>query len=189
MDRQTELTIVRRAYAKQILAAAGIRDPRIEAAYAAVRREDFLGPGPWQIFRWLRTYVPTPDADPVYLYTDDLIGIAPERLINNGQPSLHAWLIATAMLDEGEHVVHVGAGVGYYTAIMAHLVGAGGRVTGIEFEPDLAARAKANFAKSPNVEIIQGDGAVVPFDSADAIYVNAGATHAALRTVGVSSFH
>jgi protein-L-isoaspartate(D-aspartate) O-methyltransferase len=50
MDRDTELMIVRRAYAKQVLAAAGVRDARIEDAYAAVRREDFLGPGPWPFF-------------------------------------------------------------------------------------------------------------------------------------------
>jgi len=179
MDRETELAIIRRAYAKQILNAAGVRDARIEAAYATVRREDFLGPGPWQFFRWVNTYAPTPDADPVYLYTDDLIGIAPERRINNGQPSLHAALIAKAMPREGEHVVHVGAGVGYYTAILAHLVGPTGHVTGIEFEADLAARARANFSDIANVKIIHGDGAVVPFATADVIYVSAGATYPA----------
>jgi protein-L-isoaspartate(D-aspartate) O-methyltransferase len=179
MDRETELAIVRRAYAKQVLAAAGVTDARIEAAYATVRREDFLGPGPWQFYRWLNDYVPTPDADPVYLYTDDLIGIAPERRINNGQPSLHAALIVKAMPREGDHVVHVGAGVGYYTAILAHLVGPTGHVTGIELEEDLVVRAQANFAGVSNVEIVQGDGAEVPFPTADVIYVNAGTTHPA----------
>jgi protein-L-isoaspartate(D-aspartate) O-methyltransferase len=62
---------------------------------------------------------------------------------------------------------------------MAHLVGPSGRVTGIEYEPELAARAKANFAGYPNVEIIEGDGALVPFDEADVIYVNAGCTRPA----------
>jgi hypothetical protein len=47
MDTQTELAIVRRAYAKQTLAAAGIVDPRLQEAFGAVPREDFLGPGPW----------------------------------------------------------------------------------------------------------------------------------------------
>jgi protein-L-isoaspartate(D-aspartate) O-methyltransferase len=41
---ESELDIVRRAYAKQVMAAAGVEDPRVEAAFAAVRREDFLGP-------------------------------------------------------------------------------------------------------------------------------------------------
>ncbi len=58
---------------------------------------------------------------------------------------------------------------------MAQMVGRGGRVTGIEFDPDLAARARANFAAWPNVEILTGDGAAMPFAPADVIYVNAGA--------------
>jgi len=43
-------------------------------------------------------------------------------------------LIAAAAPRAGEHVVHVGAGVGYYTAILAHMVGGSGRVTAIEFD-------------------------------------------------------
>ena len=98
MDRQDELAIIRAAYAKQILALAEIDDIRLDAAFAAVRREDFLGPGPWPMLRRFegRWYVPTPDADPVYLYTNDLVGIVPERHLNNGQPSLHAHLIHQA---------------------------------------------------------------------------------------------
>ena len=176
MDRQGELSIIRAAYAKQILAAAQIRDnARLESALIATRREDFLGAGPWSILRWGR-YVTTPDADPVYLYTDDLVGILPERQINNGQPSLHAGLIHQASPAAGEHIVHIGTGTGYYTAILAHLVGPSGRVTGIEYEPELAARAKTNFAAYPNVGIVEGDGALVSFDTADVIYVNAGCT-------------
>jgi protein-L-isoaspartate(D-aspartate) O-methyltransferase len=174
-----ELEVVRRAYAKQILAAAGVEDPRLESSYAKVRREDFLGPGPWQIVRWGRCYVETPSADPVYLYTDDVVGILPERNLNNGQPSLHAMLIASAAPQPGEHAVHVGAGVGYYTALLADLVGAQGFVTAIEFDPTLAARAAGNFSRVANVAVVQGDGAVVDFDPADVIYVNAGATRPA----------
>ena len=179
MDRQTELGVIRAAYAKQILAAARVVDARLEAAFGAIRREDFLGPGPWSVLRWFREYVVTPDADPVYLYTDDLVGISTERRINNGQPSLHARLIHHAAPTAGGHVVHVGTGTGYYTAILAHLVGPSGRVTGIEYDPELAARAKGNFASQPNVDIVQGDGTSVPFDQADAIYVNAGCTRPA----------
>jgi protein-L-isoaspartate(D-aspartate) O-methyltransferase len=181
MDRQDELAVIRAAYAKQILAIVEIDDIRLDAAFAAVRREDFLGPGPWPILRGFegRWYVPTPDADPVYLYTNDLVGIVPERHINNGQPSLHAHLIHQASPAAGEHVVHVGTGTGYYTAILAHLAGLTGRVTGIEYDGELAGRAKANFAGTPNVEIVQGDGGRVAFDRADVIYVNAGCTRPA----------
>ena len=176
LDRQTELAIVRRAYAKQTLAAARVTDQRIEAAYAAVPREDYLGPGPWQIMRMLGGYAPTPDADPVYVYVDQVVGLVPERWLNNGQPSFHAALLSSAGINEGEHVVHVGCGTGYYTAVMAHLAGATGRVTAIEFDPELATRAGGSLAQFPNVTVIQGDGTVTPFDSADVVYVNAGVT-------------
>src|ERR1700720_1207658 len=65
---------------------AGVGDPQVEAAFAAVAREDFLGPGPWHIVRWGGGYRATPDADPIYLYTDDVIGILPRRNLNNGSP-------------------------------------------------------------------------------------------------------
>src|SRR6202008_1887319 len=105
--------------------------------------------------------------------------IIPERTLNNGQPSFLAALIAGAALRPGEHAVHIGAGVGYYTAILARLVGRAGRVTAIELDPALAERAAANLAGQPNVRIVQGDGTRVDFDSADVILVNAGATRPA----------
>jgi hypothetical protein len=42
-----ELAVVRRAYARQLLAILGVDNPAIEAAYAAVPREAFLEPPPW----------------------------------------------------------------------------------------------------------------------------------------------
>ena len=177
MDKQTELAIVRHAYAKQVMAAAGIVDPRIQAAYAEVRREDFLGPGPWQMLRFPGGYCVTPDADPVLLYVDQLFGLVPERKVNNGQPSLHAALLAAAAIQEGDHVVHVGAGSGYYTAIMSSLAGTAGRVTAVEFDPGLAARARSNLASRSNVTVYEDNGATMSFGTADVIYVNAGVTH------------
>src|SRR5712691_3753193 len=161
MDRDSELLIVRRAYAKHIMAAAGVADRRIEAAFAAVPREAFLGPGPWQILRSGRGYVNTPTRNPVYLYADVLVGILPERNLNNGQPSFLAALIARAAPRPGEHAVHVGAGVGFYTAIIARLVGRSGRVTAIEVDPVLADRLAANFAGQRNVRVLEGDGSQV----------------------------
>jgi protein-L-isoaspartate(D-aspartate) O-methyltransferase len=178
-DGNAELEAVRRAYAKHLLAAAGIADKRIEAAFATVPREAFLGPGPWAILRWATGYVPTPSPDPVYLYTDVPVGIIPERGLNNGAPSFHIPLLASAAPAISDHVVHVGAGTGYYTAILAHLVGREGRVTAIEFDRQLAARAAANLASLPQVRVIQGNGVSMAFDPADVIYVNAGVTRPA----------
>jgi protein-L-isoaspartate O-methyltransferase len=165
MDRDAELEVIRRAYAKQIMAACGVSNRRVEAAFASVKREDFLGRGPWQVVRWVRGYVPTPSRNPVYLYDDVVVAIIPERHLNNGQPSLHAALIASAAPRLGEHVVHVGAGVGYYTAILHRLVGRQGRVTAIEFDAGLAMQLAANFAGVRNINVVHGDGARVPFDS------------------------
>ncbi len=177
MDREAELAIVRRAYVKQIMAAAMVDDERVEAAFAAVRREAYLGPGPWPVLRTLPDeYVWTPSDDPVYLYVNQLIGLLPERNLNNGEPSLHALMIANAAPKAGEHAVPIGIGGGYYTAILAELVGATGRVTAIELDAGLAERAAANLAGLPNVRVLHGNGALVPFDPADVIYVNAGAT-------------
>jgi protein-L-isoaspartate(D-aspartate) O-methyltransferase len=136
LDRmeQEELAIIRRAYAKQIMVPFDAAHPRVEAAFATMRREAFLGPGPWLILH-LRGYVTTPDDDPVYLYQDLLVGLIQERRLNNGRPSFHALLIARADPRPGEHAVHIGAGTGYYAAILAHMVGSGGRVTAIEYDP------------------------------------------------------
>jgi protein-L-isoaspartate(D-aspartate) O-methyltransferase len=116
MDRHSELAATRYAYAKQILATAGVSDQRLEQAYGSVPREHFLGPGPWEIATEEGTYFTTSSADPAHLYTDSVVSILPERGLNNGQPSFHVSLMANAALRGGEHVVHIGAGAGYYSA-------------------------------------------------------------------------
>jgi protein-L-isoaspartate(D-aspartate) O-methyltransferase len=55
------------------MAVEAIEDARVEAGFARVRREDFLGPGLWPVLRWTSRYVTTPSADPVYLYTEDAV--------------------------------------------------------------------------------------------------------------------
>lgn len=175
----TELAVLRRAYARQVTFLGEVDCPALEDAYANVPREAYLGRGPWPIFRWPGGYLSTPDGDPAWLYSDVLVGIVPERGLNNGQPSAHATWIAAAAPKPGEHVVHIGVGVGYYSAIMAHMVGPSGSLTAIEFDPDLAARAAANLAHLPGGRVLQGDGSVMPFEPADVIYVNAGATRPA----------
>jgi len=174
-----DLITIRRAYAKHVLAAAGVRNERLESAFAAVHRERFLGSGPWSILSWRPDYVVTPSDDPVYLYADVLIGIDTntDKRLNNGKPSFHALLMDHANPPLGGHIVHIGAGTGYFTAILAELAATGGRVTAIEYEPDLARRAADNLAPYDHVTVIHGDGTTVDFDAADVLYVNAGVTH------------
>ena len=75
MERAQELAIIRRAYAKQILAEVQVDDPALALAFTQVRREDFLGSGPWVIPRSLGGYLPTPSADPVYLYVNTVVQV------------------------------------------------------------------------------------------------------------------
>ena len=171
----TEIDTLRRAYAQHICFAARADDPRLEAALAGIPREAFMGPGPWQIGSGMGAPRTTPDADPHWLYQDVLVALIPQKALNNGQPAFLTYLIDLARARAGEHVVHIGAGVGYYPAVLARLVGETGRVTAIEYEPALAARAAANLAAYPQVTVVEGDGSTYASAPADVIFVNAGA--------------
>ena len=103
----------------------------------------------------------------------------PARKLNNGSPSLWARLFDVLDVQPGERLVHVGAGTGYYTAVLAELTGAEGSVIGIEIDPGLAERARRSLAPWPWVHLLAGDGTVIDPGAADVIVVNAGATHPA----------
>ena len=146
------------------------------AAFASVPREDYLGPGPWPVFVG-SGYIPTIDTDPRSIYQDVLVGLATDRKINNGQPSLHARCLATADVKPGDSVVHIGAGTGYYTAVLATLVGPTGQVLAFEIEADLAAKAATNLQQFSNVSVQAASANETALAKCDLIYVNAGATH------------
>jgi protein-L-isoaspartate(D-aspartate) O-methyltransferase len=169
-----DLLAKRQAYAAEVTRSAGVRDPRIAASFAAVPREDFVGFPPWRVGSG--AFGSDSVSDPERLYEDVLVGIDARRGINNGQPSLHAQALDALGVSEGETIVQIGAGAGYYTAILATLVGREGRVIAYEIEPDLAERAAANLARYPQVEVRARSG-VDDLPAADAIYVNAAATH------------
>lgn len=166
----------RRFYAEFIVRSTGSTDARLMDAFAAVPREHYVGAGPWPVFVG-SGYIPTISEDPSLLYQDILIGLATDRKINNGQPTLHARCLAAAAPSAGERVVHVGAGTGYYTAVLAALVGPTGRVVGLERESDLAERAASNLKHHSNVEVRAESATESSIPPCDVIYVNAGATH------------
>ena len=184
-----DLNDIRRFYAEEIRAVSNIQTESLVTAFAKVQRENFLGPGPWQIANpdtcgasladttKRRGYRMTSDADPRHLYHNVAIAIDPDRKLNNGHPgSLASWIDALE-LKEGDRVLHVGCGVGYYTAIIAEVVGPNGHVTGVEIDPALATRARHNLAPYDHVEVVQTDGGEYNPQPADAIFINAGATH------------
>jgi protein-L-isoaspartate(D-aspartate) O-methyltransferase len=173
---EIDLAVCRQAYAAQMLAKMGVADDeRLRQIFATVPREDFLDPPPWRMANGIG-YQDMPSTDPVILYQDVLIALQEERQVNNGSPSLHALGLHWLAPQSGEVACHIGAGGGYYTAMLSHLVGSGGHVTAIEYDRELAARASANLASYGNVELVCGNGLEWPKSSADAIYVNF-ATH------------
>jgi protein-L-isoaspartate(D-aspartate) O-methyltransferase len=123
-------------FATLITSNAGVAGPgNLQRAFASTPREDFLGKGPWKVLTRLG-YIETPSDDPAFVYYDAAIAIAPQKNINNGQPSLHALCLAALHVNEGETVTHIGSGTGYYTAILSKLTGPHGSVHAFEIESD-----------------------------------------------------
>ncbi len=167
---------LRSYYALLIAGNAGTDSPRLIEAFATIERERFVGPGPWKVNDFAGGYIDTPSDDLAYLYQDVVVALVPERRINNGQPQLHARCLAALQIKDGETAVHIGTGAGYYTAMLAHLVGSTGSVIAYEIDEDLAAKASANLAPWPNVSVSAQSATDGDLPSCDIVYVSAGAT-------------
>jgi len=89
--------------------------------------------------------------------------------------ALLLWL-DSLMLSAGDRFLHIGCGVGYYSAIAAHAVGPHGRVVAVEIDPALAARAELNLQSYATVGVVANNGTLDPLGTFDAIFVNAGCT-------------
>jgi protein-L-isoaspartate(D-aspartate) O-methyltransferase len=171
----TTLEAHRAFYAELITSSVGMPRSRLTSAFMATPRERHLGPGPWKVFTG-HGYIETPSDDPAFLYQDILVALEAEQRINTGQPRLHALCLAALNAMEGETIVHIGAGSGYYTAVLAELTGPRGEVLAYEIELALAERATRSLAGLPNVSVHPSSGAEGSLPNCDAIYVNAGAT-------------
>lgn len=180
------LDLRRRFFAEELEAVARLRSARLVDAFAAVPRERFLPAGPWTVLSdgadsymlmaGIRTR-PTADADPARVYHNVAVAIDPERQLFNGQPGTLAVWIDTLDLSAGMRVLHIGAGLGYYTAVMAACVGDTGRVVAYEVDEALTRDAVRNLAPYTNVDLRCGDGSGPLEKSFDAMLVNAGVTH------------
>jgi protein-L-isoaspartate(D-aspartate) O-methyltransferase len=160
-------------YAKLICTSAKVENPRMEQAFSKIEREPFAGPGPWWMNIAGYPYVQTPDDDAAYLYQNLLIALDRERGINIGEPLWYAYWLNACDLKEAEAVVQIG-GSGYYTAILAYLVGPRGRVSAYEIDESLAARAFENLRDQPHVEVHAQSSVTADLPKADLIYVCAG---------------
>lgn len=175
-----DLAARRQFYAEELEVTANLRSRRLVDALALVPRERFLPPGPWTLRSEIdMSAMPrqTADADPRHVYHNVALAIDPARMLFNGAPSVLAMAIDTLTLAPGERVLHLGTGLGYYTAVMATCVGPTGTVLGLEVDADLAEGSRRNLADYPGVEARQGDGTDLGGKTFDAMLINAGVTH------------
>ena len=171
MADEAALDHQRRSYAHAVTRMADVRNPRIREVFATIPREAFLPPPPWTT---ISRGVATQTSNVADLYADVLVALDREQGINNGEPALHAAWLDAVEPERGEAVVHVGAGLGYYTAIIATLVGREGRVIAYEVEEDLAALAARNLASFNTVTVRAESALGQGLPDTDIIYVNAG---------------
>jgi len=169
----------RRFLAEEIQVCCNLRTTALVEALATVSREQFLRPGPWliqgegDIFTGPRE---TPDADPKHVCHNVSVAIDPARRLFNGSPNVVALGIDALALQPGGRVLHIGCGLGYYTALLARTVGPDGHVCAVEVDETLAREAARNLSAEPNVEVRHGNGTEPLDGQLDAVLVNAGLT-------------
>ena len=173
------IAAVRQAYADNIAAAAALTTPGLREALAAVPRERFLRAGPWLVIGEGEGKRPSGSStidDPRLLYANVSVAIDRDRQLFNGAPVYLTRLIDALALRPGGRVLHVGTGLGYYAALMAHVVGPSGAVVALEVDEALLDEARANLAHMPWVDVRReaDRSRDVAFD---AILVNTGVTH------------
>jgi protein-L-isoaspartate(D-aspartate) O-methyltransferase len=122
----------------QAIATSGVRDPRLLDALRGVPRAGFV-----------------PPELPERAYVDRPLPIPHGQVTT--QPSLSAKMIEALSLTGHEHVLEIGTGYGFQTALLARL---SRFVWSVERFPDVAATARQNLARHgiENVEVVPGDG-------------------------------
>ncbi|MFC9654226.1 methyltransferase domain-containing protein, partial [Streptomyces sp. NPDC056937] len=144
-----------------------IRTPAVEEAMRAVARHHF---------------VPEASLEQAYAVYDIVIIKADVRgrvLSSASAPHVVAAQLEQAQVRRGDTVLEVGAGTGYNAALLAYLVGTDGLVVAIEYDPEVAERARRQLAAAgvTNVMVVCADGADGFPDRApyDRVVVTAGA--------------
>jgi protein-L-isoaspartate(D-aspartate) O-methyltransferase len=139
---------------------------RVLDAFGAVRRECHVEAGPWTLIspRYDQARYQTPDADLKHLYHNVLISLDSQKGINVGEPAFWLRTLLVANIVSGYRVMQVGAGTGYYTAILSRLVGASGSVIAYEIEPKLAALAIRALSDVSNINLRTANALEEPQD-------------------------
>jgi protein-L-isoaspartate(D-aspartate) O-methyltransferase len=151
------------------LSGAWATDPRWREVFAAVPRHLFVpyyyvagtggyerrwgeSPDPAARERWVRgAYADAP------LATRLRDG---ELLSSSSQPSLMATMLAELRVEDGDHVLEIGAGTGYNAALLAHRLGDDALVTTVDLDPEITESARRHLAAAGHHPVVvTGDGA------------------------------
>lgn len=132
VTRRTATNLVRAAQ------EAGVTDPHVLEAIRTVPREAFAPP----------EYVTSANLDEPLPIPHDQV---------TTQPSLCARMLAALHLTRDSHVLEIGTGLGYQTALLAFLARS---VVSVERRPELAALARRNLNRQhvEHVVVLVGDG-------------------------------
>jgi protein-L-isoaspartate(D-aspartate) O-methyltransferase len=140
-----------------------VRTDVVAEAFAAVPRHLFLPPRSRG-----RAYV-VDEAIPTH-FDDDGVPVS-----SSSAPTIMALMLEMLATEPDQRVLEIGTGTGYNAALLARLVGPGGRVVSLDVNPAVAVEAEANVADvAPNVEVLTGDGwAGVAGENLDRVIVTA----------------
>src|SRR6266540_4394034 len=107
-------------------------------------------------------------------YPEELLARVPEAAVESYAGIANPFSLGE--LEPEERVLDLGCGAGTDTLVAAQMVGAEGRVTGIDMTPEMLAKARAAAAEMglPNVEFVDGEAEQLPFpdESFDVIISN-----------------
>jgi protein-L-isoaspartate(D-aspartate) O-methyltransferase len=157
---------LRNGMAEWLLRNHVIRAPQVEEAMRSVPRHLFIPQASVEAAYEHRAVVTRRDE----------AGIA---ISSASEPGIVAQMLGQLDVQQGHHVLEIGAGTGYNAALLAHLAGPNGQVTTIDLDEDIVTDARTHLAAAGygSVTVIQGDGAAgcpgnAPYDR---IIVTAGA--------------
>ena len=146
----SDFTMLRERMIDRQIAARGLDDPKLLAAFRAVPREEFIS-GDYAS----------------YAYQDSPLPIESGQTIS--QPYIVALTIDAAGIGPGDKVLEVGAGSGYAAAVIGQIAG---EVIAIERHHELVELARGRMERLGygNVRVVEGDGTLgwpteAPFDA------------------------